>query len=114
MKEEQHGRVGKVREKMNEKVNVIKIDSIVIYPSIGRGPYIYRVGRSRPARKSFYKPNLSGLLNLARNRRAPVRPVVGTGQTGAPGVQILQKSYLPHPDSDLDVPHINLDLLNET
>jgi hypothetical protein len=30
MKEEQHGRVEKVREKMNEKVNTIKIDSIVI------------------------------------------------------------------------------------
>jgi hypothetical protein len=38
MKEEQHDRVGKVREKRNEKVNTIKIDSIVIYPSIGRGP----------------------------------------------------------------------------
>jgi hypothetical protein len=76
--------------------------------------YIYRVGRSCPARKSFYKPNLSGLLNLARNRGAPFRPVLGTGQTGAPGVQILQKSYLPHPDSDLDVPHMNFDLLDET
>jgi hypothetical protein len=39
---------------------------------------------------------------------------MGTGPTGAPGVQILQKSYLPHPDPDLDVPHMNLDLLNET
>jgi hypothetical protein len=39
---------------------------------------------------------------------------VGTGQTGAPGVQILQKVYHPHPDSDLDVPHMNLDLLDET
>jgi hypothetical protein len=38
MKEEQHDRVGKVREKRNEKVNTIKIDSIVISPSIGRGP----------------------------------------------------------------------------
>jgi hypothetical protein len=38
MKEEQHDRVGKVREKRNEKVNMIKIDSIVIYPSIGRDP----------------------------------------------------------------------------
>jgi hypothetical protein len=73
--------------------------------------YIYRLGRSCPARKSFYKPNLSGLLNLARNRGALVRPVMGTG---SPGMQILQKSYLPHPDSDLDVPHMNLDLLNET
>jgi hypothetical protein len=39
---------------------------------------------------------------------------MGTGQTGSPGMQILQKSYLPHPDSDLDVPHMNLDLLDET
>jgi hypothetical protein len=38
MKKEQHGRVGKVRERRNKKVNTIKIDSIVIYPSIGRGP----------------------------------------------------------------------------
>jgi hypothetical protein len=38
MKEEQHDRVGKVREKRNEKVNTIKIDSIVIYPSISRDP----------------------------------------------------------------------------
>jgi hypothetical protein len=38
MKEEHHGRVGKVREKRNEKVNTIKIDSIVISPSIGRCP----------------------------------------------------------------------------
>jgi hypothetical protein len=38
MKEEQHGRVGKVRKKRSEKVNTIKINSIVIYPSIGRGP----------------------------------------------------------------------------
>jgi hypothetical protein len=38
MKEEQHGRVGKVRGKRNEKVNTIKIDSIVISPSISRGP----------------------------------------------------------------------------
>jgi hypothetical protein len=38
MKEEQHDRVGKVREKRNKKVNTIKIDSIVIYPSISRDP----------------------------------------------------------------------------
>jgi hypothetical protein len=38
MKEEQHDRVGKVKEKRNEKVNTIKIDSIVISPSIGCGP----------------------------------------------------------------------------
>jgi hypothetical protein len=28
--------------------------------------------------------------------------------------QILYKSYLPHPDSDVDVPHMNFDLLDET
>jgi hypothetical protein len=90
MKEKQHDRVGKVKEKRNEKVTTIKIDSIVIYiPQSVVALYIYRVGRSCPARKSFYKPNLSGLLNLARNWGAPVRPVMGTGQTGAPGVQIL-------------------------
>ena len=51
---------------------------------------------------------------MARTQGAPVRPVRCTGQTGASGVQIFQKSYLPHPDSDLDVPHMNLDLLDET
>jgi hypothetical protein len=76
--------------------------------------YIYRVERPFSARKSFYKPNLSGLLNLAWNQGARVRPVMGTGQTGALGVQILQKSYLPHLDSDLDIPHMKLDLLDET
>jgi hypothetical protein len=40
--------------------------------------------------------------------------VRSTGQTGALDVQILYKSYLPHPDSNLDVPHMNLDLLDET
>jgi hypothetical protein len=39
---------------------------------------------------------------------------MGTGQTGAPDVQIMQKSYHPHPDSDLDIPPMNLDLLDET
>jgi hypothetical protein len=37
-----------------------------------------------------------------------------TGQMGVPDVQILQKSYILHPDSDWDVPHMNLDLLDET
>jgi hypothetical protein len=43
-----------------------------------------------------------------------VRPITGTGQTGALGVWVLHKSYLPHPDSDLDIPHMNLDLIDET
>jgi hypothetical protein len=50
--------------------------------------------------------NLSGLLFSVRTG--------GTGQTGVLGVQILYKSFLPRPDSDLDVPHMNLDLLDET
>jgi hypothetical protein len=41
MKEEQHGRVGKVREKRNEKVNMIKIDSIVIPPLNRQWPFIF-------------------------------------------------------------------------
>jgi hypothetical protein len=45
---------------------------------------------------------------------APVWPVKGTGQTGAPGVLILVKSYLPHRYSDLGVPHMDFDLLDET
>jgi hypothetical protein len=71
--------------------------------------YIYRVGRSCPARKSFYK---------SKSIRTPRfgLDTGGTGQvqTGVLGVQILYKSYFPHPDSDLDVPHMNLGLLDET
>jgi hypothetical protein len=48
------------------------------------------------------------------DRGAPVKPVRSAGQTGALDVQIFYKSYLPHPDSDLDVPHMNLNLLDET
>jgi hypothetical protein len=113
MKEEQHDRVGKVKEKRNEKVNTIKIDSIVIYiPQSVVALYIYRVGRSCPARKSFYKANLSGLLRLG---------IGGTGQTGnehrsdrCTRCADLAEGVSPHPDSDLDVPHMNLDLLDET
>jgi hypothetical protein len=31
-----------------------------------------------------------------------------------PGVQTFLKPYLPHPDSNLDVLHMNLDLLDES
>jgi hypothetical protein len=41
--------------------------------------YIYRVGRSCPARNPFPARNSQGLLNSARTRGPPVRP---TGQTG--------------------------------
>jgi hypothetical protein len=76
--------------------------------------YIYRVERSCPARKSFYKPKSIRTPFYGSDRGAPVRPVRCTYQTGVLGVQILYKSYLPHPDSDLDVAHMNLDLLDGT
>jgi hypothetical protein len=76
--------------------------------------YIYRVGRSCPARKSFYKPKSIRTPCFGSNTGAPVKPARCTGQTGVLGVQILYKPYLPHPDSDLNVPHMNLDLLDET
>jgi hypothetical protein len=70
------------------------------------------VGRSCPARKYFYKPNILGHLDLTQNwgarsnwSGAPVRPVHDE--------QNLYKSYLPHPNSDLDVPHMNLDLVDK-
>jgi hypothetical protein len=87
---------------------------LLYVPQSAEALYIYRVGRYCPASKSFYKPNLSGLLNLARNWEAPVRPVTGTSQTDAPDVLVFQNSYLPRPDSYFNVPHINLDLLDET
>jgi hypothetical protein len=60
---------------------MIKIDSIVIYSSIGRGPsYIYRVGRL-PRKEILLQPNVQGLLNLAQNWGGG-----GTSQNGAPGV----------------------------
>jgi hypothetical protein len=44
--------------------------------------YIYRVGRSCPARKPFTTRNSQGLLNSTWIRGPPVRPVRPTGQTG--------------------------------
>jgi hypothetical protein len=76
--------------------------------------YIYRVGRSCPSRKSFYKPKSMRTPCFGSDTGAPVRPVRCTDHTGVLGVQILYKLYLPHTNSDLDVPHMNLDLLDET
>jgi hypothetical protein len=44
--------------------------------------YIYRVGRSCPARNPFTSWISLGLLNSTRTRGPPVRPVRPTGQTG--------------------------------
>jgi hypothetical protein len=44
--------------------------------------YIYRVGRSCPARNPFTTRNPQGLLNSTQTRGPPVRPVRPTGQTG--------------------------------
>jgi hypothetical protein len=54
--------------KVNTRQEVNRFDRLDDEPQFIVALYIYRVGRSCPARKSFYKPNLSGLLNLARNR----------------------------------------------
>jgi hypothetical protein len=43
--------------------------------------YIYRVGRSCPARNPFTTRNSQGLHNSTRTRGPPVRPVWPTGQT---------------------------------
>jgi hypothetical protein len=43
--------------------------------------YIYRVGRSCPARNPFTTRNSQGLINSTRTRGPPVRPVRPTGQT---------------------------------
>jgi hypothetical protein len=65
-----------------------------------------------PQGNPFTNLNLLGLL-FRFGQGAPVRPVRCISHTGVLGVQILYKSYLPYPDSDLDLPHMNLDLLDE-
>ena len=75
--------------------------------------YIYRVERSCPTRKYFYKSKSIRTPCFISDWEVPVRPVRHTGQTGLPEVQNLQKPYLSHTDSELDVPHIYLDLLDE-
>jgi hypothetical protein len=57
------------------QIKVNRFDRLDDEPQSAMAHYIYRVGRSCPTRKSFYKPNLSGLLNLAWNQG-------GTGLTG--------------------------------
>jgi hypothetical protein len=54
------------------QIKVNRFDRLDDEPQSAVALYIYRVGRSCPVSKSFYKPNLSGLLNLARNRGALV------------------------------------------
>jgi hypothetical protein len=57
------------------QIKVKRFDRLDDEPQSAVAPYIYKVGRSCPARKFFYKPNLSGVLNLAQNRG-------GAGLTG--------------------------------
>jgi hypothetical protein len=54
----------------------------VMPPQTAVALYIYRVGRSCPARNPFTARNSQGLLNSTRTRGPPVRPVRPTGQTG--------------------------------
>jgi hypothetical protein len=44
--------------------------------------YIYRLGRSCPARNPFTTRNSQGLLNSTQTQGPPVRPVRPTGETG--------------------------------
>jgi hypothetical protein len=53
----------------------------VMPPQTAVALYIYRVGRSCPARNPFTARNSQGLLNSTRTRGPPVRPVRPTGQT---------------------------------
>jgi hypothetical protein len=55
----------------------------VIPPQTAVALYIYRVGRSCPARNPFTTQNSQRLLNSTRTRGPPVRPTRPTGQTGA-------------------------------
>jgi hypothetical protein len=78
MKEEQQVVDWKIWQEVKVNTRQIKVnrfDRLDDEPQSAVAPYIYRVGRSCPTRKSFYKPNISGLLNLARNQG-------GTGLTG--------------------------------
>jgi hypothetical protein len=50
------------------QIKVNRFDRLDDEPQSVVALYIYRVGRSCLVRNSFYKPNLSRLLNLARNR----------------------------------------------
>jgi hypothetical protein len=54
----------------------------VMPPQTAVALYIYRVGRSCPARNPFIAKNSQGLLNSTQTRGPPVRPVRPTGQTG--------------------------------
>jgi hypothetical protein len=56
----------------------------VMPPQTAVALYIYRVGRSCPARNPFTTRNSQGLLNSTRIRGPPVRPVRPTSETGVP------------------------------
>jgi hypothetical protein len=78
MKEEQQVVDWKSWEEVKVNTRQIKVnifDRLDDEPQSAVVLYIYRVGRSCPIRKSFYKPNLPRLLNMARNQG-------GTGLTG--------------------------------
>jgi hypothetical protein len=54
----------------------------VMPPQTAMALYIYRAGRSCPARNPFTARNSQGLLNSTRTRGPSVRLVRTTGQTG--------------------------------
>jgi hypothetical protein len=76
--------------------------------------YIYRVGRSCLC--CSWKPNKSRAkiqLQLGLQSLDPVKPP--GPRSNRPGdVEIFRKPYLSHPDSELDILYMDLDLLNQT
>jgi hypothetical protein len=73
----------------------------VMPPQTAVALYIYRVGRSCPARNPFTTRNSQGLHNSTRTQDPPVRPVRPTDQTG----QAVAGSATRHPSGQTVVGH---------
>ena len=58
------------------------IDSIGLYPQSAVTLYIYRVGKTYPARNPVYRSKSMKNPSCTRTLPRPVRPVGPTGQTG--------------------------------
>jgi hypothetical protein len=87
----------------------------VIAPQSATALYIYMVGRSCPCWS--WKPNKSHAKIQFQFGLQSLEPVKlpAPSRSNRPGdVQIFRKSYLSHPDSELDVLYMDLDLLDET
>ena len=58
------------------------IDSIGLSPQSAVTLYIYRVGKTYPARNPVYRSKFIKNSNYSRTPPRPIRPVGPTGQTG--------------------------------